>query len=351
MRAYSVIVLTLAAVLATGGRSAAQNSQNLSVSLFERYLDSLRIEAGIPGLSATILHEGVPVWEQSFGRQDVESGLAASATTPYMLGELSQALGGTLVLKSCLDEGYAELSDPVSSWWPGFPDHLSTIGHLLTHAALPRTFRYDANRFGALTGVVEECAERSYALLLVEDIFERLGMEHSVPGHTLASLPAADQVALGPARLAHYTSVLRTMATPYRVDPRSRVATRTAVPARAANTSSGVVSSVRDLARFDTALDRLVLLTRQTRDAAWTQATPLPTGLGWFVQAYNGEAVVWQFGQVNEGASSLLIKVPNLRLTLIMLANSDGLTAPFALEKGDVSSSLFARLFLRLFVV
>jgi hypothetical protein len=69
------------------------------------------------------------------------------------------------------------------------------------------------------------------------------------------------------------------------------------------------------------------------------------------VQEYNGEAVVWQFGQVIDGASSLVIKVPNLRLTLIMLANSDGLTAPFALDKGDVTASLFARLFLRLFVV
>ena len=69
------------------------------------------------------------------------------------------------------------------------------------------------------------------------------------------------------------------------------------------------------------------------------------------MQEYNGEAVVWQFGQVNDGASSLVVKVPNRRLTLIMLANSDGLTAPYTLEKGDVTASLFARLFLRLFVV
>jgi hypothetical protein len=37
-------------------------------------------------------------------------------------------------------------------------------------------------------------------------------------------------------------------------------------------------------------------------------------------------------------------------VTLILLANSDGLSAPFSLQEGDVTVSLFARAFLRLFV-
>jgi hypothetical protein len=45
-----------------------------------------------------------------------------------------------------------------------------------------------------------------------------------------------------------------------------------------------------------------------------------------------------------------MVKAPNLGLTFIVLANSDGLNAPFALESGDVTSSLFALLFLRLFL-
>jgi hypothetical protein len=40
--------------------------------------------------------------------------------------------------------------------------------------------------------------------------------------------------------------------------------------------------------------------------------------------------------------------LPNRELTLILLANSDGLSAPFALENGDVTTSLFAQTFLRL---
>jgi CubicO group peptidase (beta-lactamase class C family) len=84
--------------------------------------------------------------------------------------------------------------------------------------------------------------------------------------------------------------------------------------------------------------------------AMWSNAGSMPTGLGWFVQNYNGQTLYWQFGNTPGAYSSLILKVPSRHLTLILLANSDGLSAPFALQDGDVTSSLFAKTFLRLFV-
>ena len=46
--------------------------QNLTFTVFERYLESLRLQAGIPGMSALILQDGVVVWERGFGRADIE---------------------------------------------------------------------------------------------------------------------------------------------------------------------------------------------------------------------------------------------------------------------------------------
>jgi hypothetical protein len=46
----------------------------------------------------------------------------------------------------------------------------------------------------------------------------------------------------------------------------------------------------------------------------------------------------------------MIVKLPARRLTLILLANSDGLAAPFDLAAGDVTRSLFAMIFLRLFI-
>ena len=45
-----------------------------------------------------------------------------------------------------------------------------------------------------------------------------------------------------------------------------------------------------------------------------------------------------------------MIRLPARRTTFILLANSSALNAPFELHQGDVTRSLFAMLFLRLFV-
>ena len=107
------------------------------------------------------------------------------------------------------------------------------------------------------------------------------------------------------------------------------------------------------LGQFDAALDTYLLLD-ETRAVAWTPRMvgekQQPTGLGWFVQPYNGELVVWHFGLIPNAYSSLILKIPQRKLTLILLANSDGLSAPFQLQQGDVTRSLFATLFLRLFL-
>jgi hypothetical protein len=45
----------------------------------------------------------------------------------------------------------------------------------------------------------------------------------------------------------------------------------------------------------------------------------------------------------------MMITLPRRGLTLILLANSQGLARPFALSAGDVTVSPFARLFLSIF--
>ena len=94
-----------------------------------------------------------------------------------------------------------------------------------------------------------------------------------------------------------------------------------------------------------------MLLESSTLSRAWEPVGSLPTGLGWFVQRHNGERVVWHFGLARDAYSSLVVKVPGRGLTLILLANSDGLVGPpYNLADGNLSSNLFASLFLRLFV-
>jgi CubicO group peptidase (beta-lactamase class C family) len=76
---------------------------------------------------------------------------------------------------------------------------------------------------------------------------------------------------------------------------------------------------------------------------------PLPYGLGWFVQYHHGVKLVWHYGHAPRAYSSLILKVPEEGLTFILLANSDGASAPFRLGAGNVLRSVFAVAFLNRF--
>lgn len=115
--------------------------------------------------------------------------------------------------------------------------------------------------------------------------------------------------------------------------------------------SAGMISSVVDIAKFDAAMDRDMILSQATREAMHVSTISinkqaLPYGIGWFVQHYQGIKLIWHYGYVPKAVSSLILKIPEQQLTLILLANSDGASRNFNLGKGDVLNSPFARLFL-----
>jgi CubicO group peptidase (beta-lactamase class C family) len=328
------------------------SAQSLTYELFARTLESLRNEAGIPAISAVIVQDGKIAWSSGRGFQDVEGNVAARPDTPYVIGSLAQTLGSTLLLRKCVDQSYLETTDRVVRWTPSYPETETTVGELLSHTAPDKTFHYAPSRLSALTGVIQECAGAKYPQLLGQELFDLLAMINSVPGQTLIT-PTTDDVAMfEPGRLVRYTDILRRIAIPYRLVNRRPVRNADVTPTQI-DFAQGVVSSALDLAQFDLAFDS-GFLAPATRVHALSQAfadgKPLRTGLGWFVQGYNGEPIAWQFGVVENAYSSLIVKVPNRRLTLILLANSDGLTAPFALEAGDVTTSIFARTFLQAFL-
>lgn len=328
--------------------------QGLLYSLFERYLDSLRQQTGIPGLSAVIVRDGQIGWERGFGQQDAERNVAATPDTPYPIGGLTQIVS-TVLLGACTEQGVLNIDEPVVRWAPDFPAPSATVRHVLAHAsagAPAGQFQYDEARFAALTTVAQSCTREHFRKAMAEDVLNRLGMADSVPGQDLASEQSPARELFERSRLDRYAAVLDRMALPYRVD-RSGRATRNDQPANGLTAADGLVSTVRDLARFDRALDDGVLLLPQTLSVAWSPANftgvPLPTGLGWFVQDYQGEKLIWHFSHIPDAYSALILKMPSRRLTLIMLANSDGLSTGANLEQGDVTSSPFVKIFLRLF--
>lgn len=319
--------------------------------LLEQYLEALRRNAGIPGLAAAVVGENGILWERGLGVQDLEAAVATRPDTPFHIDGLTQVFTATLVLR-CVEDGRLLLDDRIGRFDPATSDRESTVRQILTHTRVSPTglvFVYERQRYGPLAAAVAACTGRSFRASLA-DVFERLGMVDSVPGPDAL---AADEPIDGATR-ARYRAVLERLAVPYRVDRRDHPV-RAQYPAATLNAFEGVISTVRDLARLDLALRAGQLLRGETLAGAWqpprtAAGLALPHGLGWFVQHYRGELVVWQFGVAEDAASALTITVPRRLLTFIVLANSDGLVAPFPVRAGDVSAVPVGRTFLELFI-
>jgi CubicO group peptidase (beta-lactamase class C family) len=269
--------------------------------------------------------------------------------TPFHLDGITQVFAATLVLQ-CVEQGRLTLDTPIRTFSPTSPDANATVGQILTHTsgdASDLSFAYRLNRLDVLASVVSSCTGGSFRSAVAR-LLDSQSMIASVPGPDAATDPTVASDA------TRYTNVLDRLAVPYSVDAQGRPSP-SRYPATTLTPSGGLISTVLDFAKFDLGLRRGVLLSGNTLAAAWRppvslSGRTLPHGLGWFVQTYNGETVVWQFGMGANASSALVMTLPARGITLVLLANSDNLVKPATLAAGDISVSPFARLFFQVLV-
>jgi CubicO group peptidase (beta-lactamase class C family) len=345
-----LLVLT-AAVLCI--RPAAR-AQGLVFDLFEQYLEPLRTQAGIPGLAAAIVGTDGILWEHAYGHQDVAASIATRTDTLFHVDGLTEAITATLVL-NCVEDRRLSLDDRAGQFLPSSPEADATIRQLLTHTSgSPENlaFAYRPQRLDPLKVAIRACTENSFRETLA-NMLAQFAMFDSVPGPDVVTVVPPAEGIPSPSDRDRYQRLLLRLATPYSIDARGR-ASVAQYGAATLTPSDGLVTTVRDLAKFDVALRQGSIIRQETLSAAWGSpigrgGQPLPHGMGWFVQTYNGEPIVWQFGISAGAGSSLMVTLPSKGLTLILLANSDRLVRPLPLSEGDVTVSPFARLFFNLF--
>jgi CubicO group peptidase (beta-lactamase class C family) len=322
---------------------------------FGDYLELLRVQLGIPGLAAAIVDSNDIVWERAFGRQDLEAAVATRTDTPFHVDGVTQIFTAAMALR-CVEEGHLSLDDRVSQFKTGSADGNATIGQLLSHTTETPSglvFSYHPERLEPLLAIVRACAVGSFRKTLT-NLLDVLSMRESVPGPDIATLVPPAEGIPAPEAAEQYKRILGRLAVPYAVDSRGR-ASRSQYDATTLTPATGVISTVRDIAHFDLALKKGLILRPDTLALAWqppvgANKQRLPHGYGWFVQSYNGAPVIWQFGDGDNSSSSLVVTLPARGLTLILVANSSGLSRPFALASGDLTASPFGRLFLGVFV-
>ena len=360
---------------------------------FTQEIERLRKDYKIPGLSLAVLQGQHVVFANGFGYADIKDRIPTTANTPYNIASCTKPFAAAVLMKLveagqlCLDDEMAKvLKDTVFLFHSGtihgyadacekiremgkkkstpfaflFQDYRCykeriTVRHHLTHTSqgVPGdAYRYNGFLYGLLSHVAEAVSGKGFADLLFENIIAPLEMTRTVPS-------ISD---------SHRDKVLAERAKYYQVDDRgnfvlSQWPPKEIVKALEAsgldstprlNAGGGMISTVLDLAKFDVAMDRNLIVSEASKEAMFTSTIsnsgqPLPYGLGWFVQKHEGVKIIWHYGWAPKAYSSLILKVPQEEVTLILLANSDGVSAPFRLDAGNVLTSPFGVMFLKLF--
>jgi len=341
----------------------------IKLKRYEGEIIRLRKEYQLPSISVSILANQEIVYSEAFGYSDMENQTAATDSTPYRIASVTKPIASTIILR-LVENGDLDLDGNIKDYWK---DHYSyfegkknwieenapqlisiienyhyereniTLRHHLTHTSegTPgENFKYNGFLYSTLSKLVDIVSERDFYTLVKEDIILNLNMRNSLPQQTDKWRP----------------DVLERLAKPYYKNEKGELVLGEYPPPNL-GAGAGIISTVLDLATFDIALDNDKLISSESKKLAFTPAKlnngeSIPYGLGWFVGKYENHKVVYHTGWQPASFSALYLKVIDKDLTLILLANSEDLIAPFMQElgAGQVEASPFAKEFLDLFL-
>ena len=215
--------------------------------------------------------------------------------------------------------------------------------HLLTHTSegVPGShYKYNGDRYALLSNVIQSATGRTFHQLADERIIQPLGLQNTAPGDM--SLAAADGF--------DTTGLKQNTAQGYNSNGIQAVD----YP-KLFSTAAGLVSNIDDMLKYAASFDGNLLLTDDLKAKLFSpmisnSGKALPYGLGWFMQEKEGIKLAWHYGYWT-GMSSLIIRIPEKKLSFVLMANSDMLSAPWPLGNGDIWVSPYAREFLKSFVL
>jgi CubicO group peptidase (beta-lactamase class C family) len=310
---------------------------------FEARLDHLRKEAHIPGMVAGIIKDGQIVWTNTYGYADLQNNKAVTDSTIFHLASLTKTFASVVVMQ-LVKENKINLTTPVADYGINLPqkDTVRVI-HLLTHTSegVPgSTYQYNGDRYALLSAVMEAATGETFGKLAYERIIRPLGLQSTAPSDR---------------RLAHsfgYDTLRIHQNTAHGY--LSNGAQPVDYP-KGFSAAAGLTSSMNDMLQYAAAFDGAFLLTEDLKAKVFTpmvsnEGHALPYGLGWFIQQKEGIKLAWHYGYW-VGMSSLMIRVPEKRLSFVLMANSDMLSAPYPLGGGDIWASPYAKEFLKSFVL
>jgi CubicO group peptidase (beta-lactamase class C family) len=309
-----------------------------------------RIDAHGPGVAAAIVRDGEVIYERGHGLANLEWDVPIAVDTVLGLGSLTKPFTAQAVMLLEL-AGKLRIADAVAAYLPDLPwlDPRVTIMHLLTHTS-------GIANYITQPGFWEHVSKRAYTLAehiahigTLQPAFapgERYGYSNS--GYALlglliervAGVPYDDYLrtaifeplGMQDTRFLWDEPVVPRLAGRYEpAKPGGRVSGYERAPYLSAiftYANGGLVSTVRDLVRWDAALREHQLLpaeaeVRMQQPVTLNDGRSMGYGLGWGLSHYRGHAAVHHAGGVL-GYSAFLGRFVEDGLTIIALSNLGG---------------------------
>ena len=372
MLARAALLFSIAAVGITASAQAPTNraqasrgrTDSVAAAALATRVDSLRQALRIPGLALVVLRDTTVVLARGFGFADVERRVPVTPTTPFNIASVAKPISAVLALL-LVERGLLDLDRPMRRYanFPEFCDNARanggifladydclndrlTLRYVLSMSAngTPGTrFWYNPPSYSWASRPMAEVTGRPFSALVDSLVFRPAGMTRSARINRALPLRAdlADALAL-----------------PYHTDSTGRTVPSAPPSPQGDGAAGGVITTVHDLANFDIALMQGRLISTASRAVMWTPGRSptgavLPYGLGWFLADVQDRRLAWHTGLWEGQYSALYLKVlsetPRERLTIVLLANSDGLQWESRLDEAAIERSPFARAFLAAF--
>lgn len=323
------------------------------VEAFRREVKGYAELLRLPGLAVAVVQDGKVIYRQSEGYADVERKERIRDDSIFWLASVTKSFAAVIMMQY-VNEGKISLDDyliqyPFTSVG-FFPQRIRPdlkLKHVLSHTSEGTpgdAFVYHGGRYNFIYGVFEKVSgqtrvPQAFPQELQARVLEPLKLTSTLPGYPAnGSDPMKSRIV-----------------TPYRFDAARQAFTvnTDAYNATTVYPASGLLSSIDDLAGYTSALDGALLsrasYNKMTTPFINSKGRAMPYGLGWFTQRFAGIRLHWAYGLGNSD-SALLLRVPDRKLTLIVLSNCSLTSEPCRLGAGDVLRSPFAVSFLKHFL-
>jgi CubicO group peptidase (beta-lactamase class C family) len=332
-------------------RAATASSMAVAPSFFGGWNDApllqgqimkTALELGLPGFVAGVVQNGKLDIVQAEGFANLEKQTPMSRDHIFYVASLTKTFTAVMMMQY-VQEKKTSLDDYLLDYpflSVGFtPDRLlhpnTRLKHFLSHTSEGTpgdNFVYSGNRYNFVYGVFEKMSGNIHhydacAQEFKKRIADPLNLSSTLSGYTVDKTDPR----------------IPRIVTAYLLD---KAHMKAAVDAGAPGATThfpatGLLTTVDDFAKYMIALDENILLTPEsylhmTQPFLLNDGRHSPYGIGWSTQVIGCQSVHWHYGY-GDSFSALLIRVPEKKVSIILLSNTGAASAPFFLGYGNAA--------------